>query len=69
MIEPLSHDTITSWNEFFDRFDQVIYPTIFEPRRISKSDALHFWSNNLLRTDIEEMLNAIKGSDKDEWEK
>lgn len=59
-MEPLTESAEISWIEFLNRFDNEIYPTLFKDRGYTKGEALECWNNNLLRTDIEKLLELLE---------
>ena len=61
MSEPLDEVVEVSWLEFFNRFDQHIYPAIFEPRHIPRETALLLWEISNLRNEVTELLQVING--------
>lgn len=59
MPEPLDEHTEETWLAYLNKFEQEIYPALFEPRGYTKNEALMFWSMNTLTNDIGKLLDKL----------
>lgn len=58
--EPLLEQTEVHWQNFMRRFDEVVYPQLFEPRGIDKNTALLSWQLSYHMDELLEIKQAIK---------
>lgn len=59
MSEPLEEEVEESWLVFLNRFEQEIYPTLFEPRGYTKPDAMIVWTLSRMETTLDEIKEAL----------
>ncbi len=62
MTEPLDEAAEVSWLLHLDRFEQHIYPAIFEKRGYSKGEALIVWGLSKVETSVDELSERIQGA-------
>jgi len=60
MSEPLDEAVEISWLEFFNRFDDEIYPAIFRPRGLTRAEALMLWELSNMRNEVTTLLDTIR---------
>lgn len=60
MSEPLYESTEVNWRSYLDRFDTVIWPTLFRGRGIDKGSALIAWSLGLLQDDVSDIKKSLE---------
>ena len=57
--EPLDEAVEIAWMQFLARFDKIIYPTLFEPRKIGYETALIMWNNAELKCVMELVVEKV----------
>lgn len=60
MSEPLHESAEVSWLSFLDRFDSVMWPTLFAGRGYTKGEALIAWSISRLEETLEELKEEVR---------
>jgi hypothetical protein len=60
MSEPLHEGQEVAWLVFLDRFEQVIYPLLFEKRGYSRGEALIIWTLQQQTESIEELKEEMR---------
>lgn len=56
---PLSTSARTSWQRTLIRFEEVVYPQVFEKRGISKETAMILWWMADVKSEIEQLCALV----------
>lgn len=59
MSEPLDEAVEESWLEYFNRFNDEIYPNIFRAQGLTRAEALVLWEMANLRGEIVGLAERI----------
>jgi hypothetical protein len=57
--EPIEERTEEAWFTFLNRFDEHIYPVLFEPRGYTKAEALLVWSTSQVEATLDMIVERL----------